>query len=182
MSLDGPQGPSQTNLTGTIPQPTFEERILENIARLEHQLRLFEPKSGLPDWGKKAQFYKVVEVFNEAVAFYNSAANAEEGPSEKIQKIDWEGFRQKIFKISLGVPQISKLTLPNGERIEQNCFGLKDETLPVEMICIEEGIGEVECQYEEPKFEKPNEKLFFCKPEKWNPSKLLTRKPKVPSS
>lgn len=165
-----------TNYPGAPQLPTPEEQITGHFHQMEHQLR--DTKNGLPDWDRKEHVYGAIDEYQDAVKIYNTTANLPKGISETLQQIDWEGYRQRIFRICTKVPGISQLKTPSAKRSEQTCYILKDKEEPGEMICIEAGKGEVECQPGQKREEKPNDKLQFCHPYKWNPSFLLTKKPK----
>ena len=169
------------NYPGVPQPPTPEEQINEHFHNVEHHLRDTDKKNGFPNWDRKRHVYEAIDEYNDATKVYNSEAKSPRGVSETLQQIDWEGYRQRIFRILTKVPGISQLKTPSAKIVEDTCYILKDKAKPGEMVCIKlEGnnFEKVECQPGQKREEEPNKELQFCYPERWDPNSLLTKKPK----
>ncbi len=148
--------------------PAAEKTIRQHLHDADHHLHEAEKKELSPS-DRRTHLYKAIELYTAAVHSYEELAS----PPPALNDIDWEDYRQRILGVGTKTPGISKKELLDAQTIEERCYVLKDNTKKTKMICTDQG-AEVACKPGQKKMEKLNEKLFFCYPQNWRPSRILT--------
>lgn len=120
---------------------------------------------------RRGALYLAIRSYNTAVWLYEGMIDYR----QNFSAVNWDLYRKKILQVGLTIPGLSENHSFDSTGMNQRCSALRDITQPQEMVCRIDG-QERKCKPGEKRVERINPNLFFCYPNNWTPSKILTRK------